>query len=64
MVKDCLNATEGGLIEVYITGAPFFSRGGLDTWDNIASLIVLLPISAEAIEVIAGKASHHNTDTF
>lgn len=50
-----LHATEGGLTEVYITEARFFSQG-LDTRGLHAGLILLPPICGEAVEGIAGKA--------
>lgn len=56
MVKGCSNATKGSLIEVYITGPLSFSWG-VETCGLHASLILLRPISGEAIEAIAGKAS-------
>lgn len=43
---------------------PSFLEGGeFDTSGMLANLIMLLAISGEAIEVIAGKESHHNTET-
>lgn len=56
MVKDCPNATEGG--------PPFFSWVGWgDAWGLHFSLIMLLPISGEAIEVISRNASNDSMDT-